>query len=184
MPVSNIISVSTNAYALNARTNFLGLPGVVSVIVVPTDYSKIQSAIDAAKAGDTIKVLPGTYTEQLSIRKNINLIGSGAESTIINAPPGLKPGVLQDRPVVVEIKNEAKVIMKGFTVRGISGTDCVRFLGISVIEDASLNLDSSIIKGCIALGLLVGAPTRFPGGPQLGHATITNTEISEYRGRG
>jgi len=69
MPVSNIIGLSTNTYAINAPRNFLGSPSVASIIVVPMDYSKIQDAIDAAKAGDTIKVLLGTYTEQLSIQK-------------------------------------------------------------------------------------------------------------------
>lgn len=56
------------------------------LITVPTDYPTIQSAIDAASPRDTIKVLPGIYTEQLTIGKSITLVGSGAESTTIKAP--------------------------------------------------------------------------------------------------
>ena len=35
------------------------------------------------------------------------------------------------------------------------------------------------IKSC-----LIGAPTFFPGGPQVGHATITKTFITDYRAHG
>jgi pectin methylesterase-like acyl-CoA thioesterase len=47
-----------------------------SLITVPRDYPTIQSAIDAASPGDTIKVLPGTYTEQLTISKSLTFVGS------------------------------------------------------------------------------------------------------------
>src|SRR3970282_144967 len=62
-----------------------------SLITVPTDYPTIQSAIDAASPGDTIKVLPGIYTEQIIITKDLKIIGSGAKSTVIKAPTVLKP---------------------------------------------------------------------------------------------
>jgi hypothetical protein len=52
-------------------------------ITVPTDFPTIQAAINASNPGDTIKVLPGTYTEQLTISKNLTIIGSGAKSTIV-----------------------------------------------------------------------------------------------------
>ncbi len=41
----------------------------------------IQTAIDATVAGDTIYISPGVYTENITIDKQINLIGAGSEST-------------------------------------------------------------------------------------------------------
>lgn len=48
-------------------------------------YTTIQSAINAASAGDTIKVLPGTYNEAIAINKNLVIQGSGYETTRITS---------------------------------------------------------------------------------------------------
>src|SRR5262245_36032059 len=63
-----------------------------STRVVPTDYPTIQAAIDAAQAGDAITVLAGTYTEQLRISKDLEIVGAGVKSTIIRAPSRLRQG--------------------------------------------------------------------------------------------
>jgi hypothetical protein len=42
-------------------------------------------------------------------------------------------------------------------------------------------LDSSAIKGCTREGMLVGFNPFIPNGPQVGHATVTKTDISGYR---
>lgn len=51
---------------------------------VPQDYPTISAAIDAASAGDRIKVSNGVYREQVIIDKPITLEGSSAEHTIID----------------------------------------------------------------------------------------------------
>jgi hypothetical protein len=151
-----------------------------SLITVPTDYPTIQSAIDAASAGDTIKVLPGTYVEQLTISKSLTLIGSGARSTIIQAPAVLDTNVL-GLTYIAQINGGATVSMKGFTVD--AGTSCDVFFGVTVLDSATFNLDTSVITGCYQVGVIVGS-TRTPDGPQTGHATITRTNVNGYQDQG
>lgn len=53
-------------------------------------YTKIQDAVDAANAGDTILILPGTYEEDVSaFGKEVHLIGLDRDSTIIIERTGL-----------------------------------------------------------------------------------------------
>ena len=55
------------------------------VLKVPSVYSTIQAAIDEANKSDTVLVADGTYTENLSIDKDIKIISeNGAEKTIID----------------------------------------------------------------------------------------------------
>ena len=81
--------------------------------VCPTGctYSTIQSAIDAAQTGDTIKIAPGTYTENLRIlpptaAKQLTLEGAGALKTIID-------GDQQD--MVLEVDTDYVVTISGVT---------------------------------------------------------------------
>jgi hypothetical protein len=80
--------------------------------------------------GGVIKVLPGIYPEQITINKKITIIGSGAKDTIIEAPPleELEPNVI-GLPYIVEVNNGAEVTIKGFTIKGISDTDCDDLIG-------------------------------------------------------
>jgi len=58
-----------------------------NVLSVPDDHPTIQTAVDAANAGDTIIVRDGTYTENVDIDKSITLKSSSGnpEYTIVDA---------------------------------------------------------------------------------------------------
>jgi parallel beta-helix repeat protein len=47
--------------------------------MVPDQFKSIQSAMEAAKAGDTIKVGAGVYNESLQFSNGVNLIGEGKD---------------------------------------------------------------------------------------------------------
>jgi hypothetical protein len=151
-------------------------------IVVPIDFSTIQEAIDEADEGDVIKVLPGTYTEQLNIAKSLTIIGSGAKSTIIEASLPLEDLDTNEigRPYIVEVNNEADVVMKGFTVEGPKDPKCDVLFGVTVLGDATLKLDSAVIRDCTFAGIVVGISLTSETS-QTGHATITNTVITDYQ---
>ena len=44
----------------------------------------IQNCVDAAGSRDTLNLGPGTYTENVAINKNLNIIGAGRGSTTVN----------------------------------------------------------------------------------------------------
>jgi pectin methylesterase-like acyl-CoA thioesterase len=60
-----------------------------SVLLVPTQFPTIQSAVNAANSGDVIQILAGVYPEQIAISTSITLTGAGASSSVIQAPPSL-----------------------------------------------------------------------------------------------
>ena len=83
-------------------------------IYVPTDYSTIQTAVKAAKSGDTIYVYNGTYLEKnIALDKSIRLIGESKDTTIIDG------GGKGD--VIYVVSNYCEV--SGFTVRNSGSED-------------------------------------------------------------
>lgn len=68
---------------------------------VPSDYKTIQSAIDAASAGDTIQVAAGKYKENITLKEGVILQGAGADNTTIdgggkgNVVEGAKASVVE-----------------------------------------------------------------------------------------
>jgi parallel beta-helix repeat protein len=83
-------------------------------LIVPDDYSTIQSAIDAANENDTIYVRENSseYNEKLIINKSINLVGENSETTVINAS-----GIPKGSGAVVYITAD-NVKIRGFTITG------------------------------------------------------------------
>jgi nitrous oxidase accessory protein NosD len=142
-----------------------------SLKIVPSDYPSIQSAIDAASPGDTIKVLPGTYNEQLTISKSLTLVGTGSEITVIKAPTNLHNTNTNGDPYIVDLKNGATVNMKGLTVSGPSLASCPQnLIGISVMSSATLNLNFASIKDCTYKGIFAE-----------GDAIVAWTTVKDYR---
>lgn len=161
-----------------------------SILTVPNDYPTIQSAVDAASAGDTIKLLLGTYEEQVIIGKSLAIIGSGSSSTVIKAPSSVVPDSFGFTEII-EINNHATVEMQGVTVSGPGASDCGSLTaGIRVLEDATLDLYSSTVThirnnpirgdcGREGTGILVG--TAQSQGSQVGHATIDHVTINDFQ---
>jgi parallel beta-helix repeat protein len=85
-------------------------------------YFTIQSAVNAASPGDTVKVDAGTYHEQVTVNKNNLRVlakdGSACCSDVVIAPPATPvANTANGNAALVEIPAQG-VTLKGFTVDG------------------------------------------------------------------
>jgi hypothetical protein len=115
-------------------------------------YSSIQTAIDAATPPAVVKVLPGTYTELVTMANHVWVLGSGAAQTTIQMPSTLpvvlfsdiEDGLLADVTVTSAGANVlVRMFDSSFTVR-----DCVLAggrNGLSVNDTGSLKLLNCLV---------------------------------------
>ncbi len=80
------------------------------------DYSTIQSAVTAAGPGDTVKVCPGTYPEQVTI-------GPGKDGLSLESEKPLQaviqfPVVTTPPNAIVRVNSSQDVSVQGFTITG------------------------------------------------------------------
>jgi hypothetical protein len=87
-------------------------------------YTTIQAAVNAAASGDTIKICPGTYNEQVVIRKsNLTILGSGAGVTVLR-PTVVTPNTTsvllgsQVAPILLVDDGALNVTIKNLTIDG------------------------------------------------------------------
>jgi hypothetical protein len=87
-------------------------------------FSNIQSAVDAASSGDTVKVAAGTYLENAVIRggkDELRLTGAGSEKTTI-APVSGRAVALQGYP---EGRPISRIEIEGFTLKSVDGAPLI-----------------------------------------------------------
>jgi parallel beta-helix repeat protein len=73
-------------------------------------YPTISAAVQAANAGDTISVSPGTYVENVAVDKPLNIVSTnGAQATVVKASDSSKD---------VFLLGSIDITIQGFTVTG------------------------------------------------------------------
>jgi hypothetical protein len=118
---------------VNSTYSQYGVIELSGSIKVPGDYVTIQAAVDAAYAGSTIEVMPGTYTGTVEINKPLTLKSVyGAGATTINLAstgqvrfvPGATGGTLLDGFTITGAHNVAAFTADGTGVGG-RVTNCI-----------------------------------------------------------
>jgi parallel beta-helix repeat protein len=95
------------------------------------DFTRIQDAINAASAGDTIYVYNGTYYEHIYISKSLTLIGENKYATIIDAGYGY----------AVTVSYTQGVKFTRLTIRNAE-------IGIDISQSSNNTIVDNIITNC------------------------------------
>ena len=82
-------------------------------------FSTIQQAVDAAKPGDTVRVAPGTYTENVVVNKQLTITATSGRPTVQAADPSKDVFLLSSPGVRID----------GLTITG--GASGVEIQGVS-----------------------------------------------------
>jgi len=107
-------------------------------------YTSINAAIGVANSKDTVKVWPGTYNEQVTLDKDITLMGSGYENTIIRG--NFSPAVTISSGKLLWFRITSLtgigVLVSGGTISNCVVMGCA---GVGIQSDAG----SGIVSNCV-----------------------------------
>ena len=124
---------------------------LAATLRVPAEFPTIQAALNAANAGDTVLVAPGTYSGAIQFPRDVTLRSeAGPDLTTIRGPAGAHP--------LVSIGPAGAVI--GFTIAGGSGP------AGSVIDGAMrITGAGTIVSDNVFTGNFGGAITSISAAP-------------------
>lgn len=110
-------------------------------------FASIQPAIDLAAPGDTVLVYFGTYTEQVTIAKDISLLTT--QGAVIQAfalmPPNCTSEQLPDNHPIVCIRDTGAAEVRGFTIDGLSLGDSNPYLTGIAFHNAGGTVQENVI---------------------------------------
>ncbi|MCI2429332.1 right-handed parallel beta-helix repeat-containing protein [Candidatus Acetothermia bacterium] len=113
---------------------------LAKTIEVPKDFATIQAAVNAADPGDLILVSPGSYRENIIIRKSLELRGSGAETIVDGSAARSRP--------TIWVQDATNVIIQNLTI-----TKGRR--GIQVDRSSQILIAKNIIQANRRQGILI-----------------------------
>jgi hypothetical protein len=138
--------------------------GAQAATVTVNPGESIQAAVDAAQPGDTVKVLPGDYTEThgnsvaVRVTKRLNLVAKPTKTAKVRLLPGAGNlhGILVE-PANMGDPRVERVKIKGFTVEGFAKNGIwLRNVNDYKIEknESINNLENGIFPTLSAKGLV------------------------------
>jgi hypothetical protein len=135
-------------------------------------FQSVQAAVEAASPDDTITICKGTYTGNVTIDKNLTLIGVGADDVTLKGE-----GEVQSS--VVTIASHVAVAIRGVSITGGNGTLANGFLnggGILLQDEAQLTLTDCVVhdnQADLGAGIFCFNVSRL---------TLDNTRVVENHG--
>jgi parallel beta-helix repeat protein len=152
-----------------------------------SNYHSIQAAVNAANAGDTILVYPGTYTEQVTIgagKDGLTLsTADGKPDATIQSPTFAAPGSPADvdAAYVVRITAAKGVTLNDFNINGGATTNTQ--IGVKVDFGASATITNNNVTNIVApqfSGLGGGAGIDIGEGASNASGVVCSNTITGY----
>jgi hypothetical protein len=117
-------------------------------------YPSMQAGVDAAQAGDTVRIQAGTYTEQVLIQgKNAHATASEADRIVIEADPAPpdEDAVLHGAVAQCTLGHAIRLLQSHFiTIRGLlitnAGGQAISLLG-GINENSHIHLERNRLVG-------------------------------------
>lgn len=158
-------------------------------------FNTIQAAINAVTTpAGTVRVCPGTYSEQLTLNKNISIISAGAPQPVVTYPATPVASTCNPSPTagvgdydVVDVCSHTLTI-DNMSIAGPYGSlNCtIDDFGIAVTGGATLkasgvnvkNIRQDPLNGCQGgIGILVGRQST----NNVGHAVLYHVNVVNYQ---
>ncbi|MFQ5720820.1 MAG: hypothetical protein ACE5IK_14880, partial [Acidobacteriota bacterium] len=192
LPLVFLMAPSARAVGTVWQVDDATCPGVGSG--TPADpYCRIQDAICAATAGDTVSVAAGTYPESVRMKPDVSVISqAGPAVTMIDglAQPCTaadfctKETGTQCSVVIFALGHTPSTVLDGFTITGGEGhLDIGLIAGGGVLIFSSPTVTNNIITNNVLAGPLPQASDLRGAGVYvaLGQAIISNNTITGNR---
>jgi nitrous oxidase accessory protein NosD len=156
-------------------------------------FTHIQDAINAAAAGDRIRICKGVYVEQLTIQKSLTLDADSGATLMPSAMQQNTVSLFSSAPIATAIlvQNAADVTIRGLIVDGANNgiSACTPDLEGITFQNSSGSVERAAIRnfklgtgleGCQSgLGVFVQS-----GAGGISNVEITNCTIHDYQKNG
>lgn len=138
-------------------------------------YTTIQSAINAASTGDTIKVLPGTYNEAIIINKNVVIQGSGYETTRMTSASNPTITMSGGKVMWFSITSTAGdgIQLTGGVITNCAIAGCGNY-GVHFLQNATGSIKNSVIIGNSSSGVRGGSGWDYTAGTAVNCISFNN----------
>jgi parallel beta-helix repeat protein len=147
----------------------------------PGAFTSIQAAVNAAHTGDTIRVFPGTYTEQVTVpstKDDITLTAVQPGTAVVKAP-----ATLTGTDGLIQIDGADDVTVRGFKITGPGSL----FAGVWVYHNGSAVIENNTITSIRQdpiSGVQGGIGVVLGRGGTPGDAVIQGNRITDYQKEG
>lgn len=186
----NYINFNNLEYWQECKDNLVIVPGYVfespykDIDAYVSNSSQLKTAVDTAKAGDTILVAAGEYNESLEITKPIKLIGAGADKTTLNAKNDTSWYVISLGRAGVYGDDLSGTVIEGFTInapKADTGDKAPIYLTAHGSDNNKIIIRNNTFAGQPRAATQQGIGILTPYGLNIGNVEITNNSFKTLK---